>query len=43
MTQIDQFESVFRAAAHDAFEYETVAFPRVLFVTDTDADQSHPA
>jgi len=40
MTQIDQFESVFRAAAHDAFEYEAVAFPRVLFVTDADADRS---
>ena len=40
MTQIDQFESVFRAAAHDAFEYEAVVFPRVLFVTDTDADLS---
>ncbi|MCI5121804.1 MAG: hypothetical protein D3908_11565, partial [Candidatus Electrothrix sp. AUS4] len=40
MTQIDQFESVFRAAAHDAFEYKAVAFPRVLFVTDADAGQS---
>ena len=40
MTQIDQFESVFRAAAHDTFEYKAVAFPRVLFVTDTDADRS---
>ncbi|XOF32309.1 MAG: hypothetical protein ACL93V_09670 [Candidatus Electrothrix sp. YB6] len=40
MTQIDQFESVFRAAAHDAFEYEAVAFPRVLFVTDADAARS---
>ncbi|MCI5223031.1 MAG: hypothetical protein D3924_10240 [Candidatus Electrothrix sp. AR4] len=40
MTQIDQFESVFRAAAHDAFEYEAVAFHRVLFVTDGNAEQS---
>lgn len=40
MTQIDQFESVFRAAAHDAFEYDVVAFPRVLFVTDGNAEQS---
>lgn len=40
MTQIDQFESVFRAAAHDAFEYDVVAFKRILFVTDGNAEQS---
>ncbi|XCN74943.1 MAG: hypothetical protein Q3M24_09445 [Candidatus Electrothrix aestuarii] len=40
MTQIDQFESVFRAAAHDTFAYEAVAFPRVLFVTDADTARS---
>jgi hypothetical protein len=40
MTQIDQFESVFRAAAHDAFEYKAIVFPRVLFVTDSNAEQS---
>jgi hypothetical protein len=40
MTQIDQFESVFRAAAHDAFEYKAIVFPRVLFVTDSNAERS---
>ncbi|MCI5168463.1 MAG: hypothetical protein D3903_20820, partial [Candidatus Electrothrix sp. GM3_4] len=40
MTQIDQFESVFRAAAHDAFEYKAVALNQVLFVTDSDTEQS---
>jgi hypothetical protein len=40
MTQIDQFESVFRAAAHDAFEYHAVTLHKVLFVTDVDAEQS---
>ncbi len=40
MTQIDQFESIFRAAAHDAFEYNAIALNKVLFVTDGTAEQS---
>ncbi|MCI5147171.1 MAG: hypothetical protein D3923_16995 [Candidatus Electrothrix sp. AR3] len=39
MTQIDQFESIFRAAAHDAFEYNAIALNQVLFVTDGTAEQ----
>lgn len=34
MTNIDQFESIFRAAAKEKFEQEDVAVDRVLIVTD---------
>ncbi len=40
MTQIDQFESVFRAAAHDAFVYTPIDFKRVLVVTDTGPEET---
>jgi hypothetical protein len=34
MTQLDQFESIFRAAAKTVFEYEAVSVRKVLSVTD---------
>ena len=36
MTEIDQFESVFKAAAKDVFRYQQPAWNRVLVVTDQD-------
>jgi hypothetical protein len=36
MTQIDQFESVFKAAAKTRFRYEPVAIQKVLVITDLD-------
>lgn len=36
MSNIDQFESVFRSAARDVFLYERVEFSHVLVVTDLD-------
>lgn len=38
MTNVDQFESVFRAAAKTQFEFERVGVRSVLLVTDRDAD-----
>ena len=38
MTRIDQFESAFKAAARTVYAYERVEMPRVLVVTDLDAD-----
>lgn len=37
MSNIDQFESVFRSAARDVFRYERVEFSHVLVLTDLDA------
>ena len=34
MTNLDQFESLFNAAAHDAFGYRPLDVKRVLVVTD---------
>jgi len=42
MTKIDQFESIFRAAAKDKFEPEDVRVDKVLIVTDKDATGSQP-
>jgi hypothetical protein len=39
MTKIDQFESVFKAAAKSLFQYETVAIESVLVVSDKTGDQ----
>ena len=38
MTQLDQFESVFRAASKAVFEYERIAVNAVLVVTDQEGD-----
>ena len=38
MPRIDQFESVFRAAARSVFEYRPPVFSSVLVVTDLDAE-----
>jgi len=38
MTMIDQFESVFRAAAKTPYRYATVPIRRVLVITDLDAE-----
>jgi hypothetical protein len=34
MTQIDQFESVFRSAVKDIFHYEDITFKSVMIITD---------
>ena len=34
MTEIDQFESVFKAAVRSVFTYEAIAFNRVLVISD---------
>ena len=39
MTQIDQFESVFKSADKAVFRYEPVEMRRVLLVTDLDEIQ----
>ena len=36
MTRIDQFESVFKAAARTVYDYERIEVPKVLVVTDLD-------
>ena len=36
MTQVDQFESVFRAAVKEQFEYSAVEIKKVMVVTDKD-------
>ena len=38
MTQLDQFESVFRAASKAVFEYQRIAINSVLVVTDQEGD-----
>jgi len=38
MTQLDQFESVFRAASKAVFEYQRIAVNSVLVVTDQERD-----
>jgi len=38
MTKVDQFESVFRAAARTPFQYEEIRVGSVLVVTDLEAD-----
>ena len=40
MTKVDQFESVFRAAAKTPFEYDEVAVGSVLVITDRDDEAS---
>jgi len=40
VTKIDQFESVFKAAAKTSFQYEPFELPSVLVVTDVDGAQS---
>ncbi len=38
MTQLDQFESVFRAASKAVLEYQRIAINSVLVVTDQEGD-----
>jgi len=38
MSNIDQFESVFRSAIHDIYEYKIITFRKILIVTDLDAE-----
>ena len=38
MTIVDQFESIFRAAAKEVFTYQKIAIDSVLVITDRDAD-----
>ncbi len=38
MTQVDQYESLFRSAIHDIYEYELVDIRSVLVVTDLEGD-----
>ena len=40
MTDIDQFESVFRSAIRDVYEYRTIKFRKFLLVTDMDQQES---
>jgi len=40
MTNVDQFESTFRAAAKEVFEFRPVSIDRVLVITDLDADEA---
>jgi len=40
MTNIDQFESVFRAAAKTPFAYQRVEIRRILLVSDLDPDEA---
>lgn len=40
--KVDQFESVFRSAAKDPFQYEKLEFRRILVVTDQEADAAAP-
>ena len=40
MTNVDQFESVFKAAAKTAFDYETPALARILIVSDVDGEEA---
>ncbi len=42
MTNIDQFESVFRSAAKSLFEYREVAIRSAVFVTDLDELRARP-
>lgn len=41
MTNLDQFESLFNAAAHEAFGYRPLEVDSVLVVTDLDHDEAH--
>lgn len=41
MSNVDQFESVFRSAVHDAFAYERVEFSSGLVVTDLKGDEAN--
>ncbi|MEJ2453847.1 MAG: hypothetical protein P8103_06770 [Candidatus Thiodiazotropha sp.] len=40
MSQVDQFESVFRAAVKEVFEYRRIDIANVLIVTDLEAEQA---
>ncbi|MBT5232052.1 MAG: universal stress protein [Methylococcales bacterium] len=42
MPQVDQFESVFRAAVKDVYVYEPVTLSQILLVTDLSEDEAHP-
>ncbi|MCK5797551.1 MAG: hypothetical protein KAI47_10230 [Deltaproteobacteria bacterium] len=41
MTQIDQFEAVFRAAAKTRFNYENISIASILVIADLDDYQAH--
>ena len=38
--KVDQFESVFRSAAKDPFQYERISFNRILIVSDLEAEEA---
>ena len=38
MSRLDQFESVFKSAARESYEYERVDASRILLVSDLGAD-----
>ena len=40
MSNVDQFESVFRSAVHDTYSHERIEFPKVLIVTDLTGDEA---
>ena len=40
MTKVDQFESVFRAAAREVFQYEPLSISRVLVVCDLSGEEA---
>ncbi len=40
MSNIDQFESLFRSAIHDVYEYSKLNFSNLLIVTDLDAAEN---
>ena len=41
MTNVDQFESVFRSAAKEVFQYQRVEFASVLIVTDFESGEAY--
>ncbi len=40
MTNVDQFESMFRSASREVFRYERVKIEAVLVVTDRDEEKA---
>ncbi len=41
MSKVDQFESVFRSALHDVFEYRQLRFAKVLVLSDLESAEHH--
>jgi hypothetical protein len=40
MSNIDQFESVFRAASREIFKYEKIEFKKILLITDLEGEEA---